>query len=216
LIAIDGTRLAGNANCDETRKFEQIASEILAEVRLTDEREDEKLGAARGDELPQELRTAEGRREFLRKVKAKLADRDSDGAEQKLAGQDGEDGDQERAGRDGGDHRVGGPPKPYTPPEVPDGKVNISDPDTKRLKAREGYMQGYNAQAVVDEGQIVLAAEITNLNVDWSQLDPMVSAAIAELEAAAVQARPQVAVADTQYWNEEHMTRSWLTNMCRC
>ena len=66
-------------------------------------------------------------------------------------------------------------------------------------------MQGYNAQAVVDEGQIVLAAEITSMNVDWSQLDPMVSAAIAELERAGVQARPQIALADAQYWNEEHI-----------
>jgi hypothetical protein len=60
--------------------------------------------------------------------------------------------------------------------------VNLTDPDSRRLKAREGYVQGYNAQAVVDEGQIVLAAEITNSNVDWSQLYPMVTATLAELE----------------------------------
>jgi hypothetical protein len=107
--------------------------------------------------------------------------------------------------REVGGIRVGGPPKPYTPPEMPDGKVNISDPDSKRLKAREGYVQGYNAQAVVDQGQIVLAAEITNLNVDWSQLDPMVSAAIAQLERAGVDARPEIALADAQFWNEEHI-----------
>jgi hypothetical protein len=88
---------------------------------------------------------------------------------------------------------------------MPDGKVNISDLDSKRLKAREGYVQGYNAQAVVDEGQIVLAAEITNMNVDWSQLDPMVSAAVAELERAGIAARPETALADAQYWNEEHI-----------
>jgi hypothetical protein len=81
--------------------------------------------------------------------------------------------------RAAGGHRVGGPPKPYQPPQIPDGKVNLTDPDSKRLKAREGYVQGYNAQAVVDEGQIALAAEITNSNVDWSQLDPMVSATLA-------------------------------------
>ncbi len=51
--------------------------------------------------------------------------------------------------REAGAHRVGGPPKPYQPPEVPDGKVNLTDPDSKRLKAREGYVQGFNAQAVV-------------------------------------------------------------------
>ncbi len=104
-----------------------------------------------------------------------------------------------------GGHRVGGPPKPFVAPEVPDGKVNVTDPDSRRLKAREGYIQGFNAQAVVDAGQIVLAAEITNANTDWSHLDPMVSAALAELEQAGVRARPQVALADTQYWNEQHM-----------
>ena len=45
---------------------------------------------------------------------------------------------------------------------MPEGVVSVSDPDTQRMKANHGYVQGYNAQAVVDEGQIVLAAEITN------------------------------------------------------
>jgi hypothetical protein len=80
---------------------------------------------------------------------------------------------------------------------VPDGKVNVTDPDSRRLKAREGYVQGFNAQAVVDAGQIVLAVEITNADTDWSHLDPMVSAAVAELEQAGVGARPRVALADT-------------------
>ena len=73
------------------------------------------------------------------------------------------------------------------------------------MKANEGYVQGYNAQAVVDEGQIVLAAEITNSNVDWSQLDPMVTATIAELEHAGIARPAETALADAQYWNEEHM-----------
>jgi hypothetical protein len=56
--------------------------------------------------------------------------------------------------------RFGGPPNPYTPPEIPDGKVDVTDPDSKRIKANDTYVQGYNAQAVVDEGQIVLAAVV--------------------------------------------------------
>ena len=73
--------------------------------------------------------------------------------------------------------------------EVPDGKVNVTDPDSKHIKANDTYVQGYNAQAVVDEGQIVLAAEITNSTVDWSQLDPMITATITELERAGVSGR---------------------------
>ena len=90
-------------------------------------------------------------------------------------------------------------------PRCPRGKVNITDPDSHYMKTREGYVQGYNAQAVVTEQQIVLAAEITTSTVDWSQLDPMVSAAIAELEDAGASDRPRIALADSQYWNEEHM-----------
>ena len=278
LIAIDGTRMAGNANSDATREFEQIATEILAEARAVDESEDETFGPARGDELPEQLRTAAGRREFLHNAKQRLQRGPADSLdpegeqprEEPASGAMPEfEFDEERIvartqGREGwlrearrqlerhrwrdpdpirrarierlllaaerledeldaecrantayeeykarrreeGGRRVGGPTKPYTPPEVPDGKVNISDPDSKRLKAREGYVQGYNAQAAVDEGQIVIATEIANMNVDWSQLDPMVSAAIAELEHAGAQARPEVAPADAQYWNEEHI-----------
>ena len=67
MIAIDGTRMAGSANSDATRDFEQIAQEIVAEHKATDETEDEQLGEARGGELPEQLRTAAGRREFFRK-----------------------------------------------------------------------------------------------------------------------------------------------------
>jgi hypothetical protein len=61
------------------------------------------------------------------------------------------------------------------------------------------------AQAVVDEAQIVISAEITNTPADFSSLDPMLTAAIGELERAGVTGRPKVALADAQYWNEEHM-----------
>ncbi len=57
--------------------------------------------------------------------------------------------------------RLGGPPKPYTPPEIPQGEVNLTDPDSRRMKGNRRYIQGYNAQAVVNEQQIALAAEIT-------------------------------------------------------
>ena len=66
-------------------------------------------------------------------------------------------------------------------------------------------MQGYNAQAVVDENQIVLAAEITNSTADFSQLAPMITAALTELDAVGSDERPRLAVADAQYWNEQHI-----------
>ncbi len=81
----------------------------------------------------------------------------------------------------------------------------MTDPDSGRLKTRIDFGQGYNARAVVTEQQFVLAAEITNSTVDWSQLDPMVTATLAELARAGSASRLEVAVADTQYWNEQHI-----------
>ena len=60
VVAIDGTRLAGNASQNRNREFERIAREILAEAKATDEAEDEQHGEARGDELPEQLRTRGG------------------------------------------------------------------------------------------------------------------------------------------------------------
>ena len=105
--------------------------------------------------------------------------------------------------RDG--RRFGRPPNPHQPPEVPAGKVNITDPDSKVMPDGMFFVQGYNAQAAVNEQQIVVAAEITNSSTDFSQLDPMVTATLTELEKAGVPQRPEVIVADAGYWNEQHM-----------
>ena len=89
-------------------------------------------------------------------------------------------------GRDTQGRRLGRRTEAVSPPEVPDGMVNVTDPDSQRSRPTHGYVQGYNAQAVVDEGQIVLAAEITNSTGRLLQLDPMVTAALGELERAGV------------------------------
>jgi len=83
--------------------------------------------------------------------------------------------------------RFGGPPKPYQPPETPAGKVNVTDPDSRNVKTPRGYMQGYNAQAVTNMRQIVIAAEINVDSPDFGHLEPMVSAAEQELQAAGVE-----------------------------
>jgi len=66
-------------------------------------------------------------------------------------------------------------------------------------------VQGYNAQAAVNEQQIVLAAEITNVSTDFSQLSPMVTATLGELERAGIDQPPETVAADAGYWNEQHM-----------
>jgi transposase len=272
VVAIDGTRMAGNASRESTRDFEAIAREILAEAKAVDEAEDELYGDQRGDELPEQLRTREGRSEFFRQARERRAAETSDqqlepepepdekagfefdtgrivarhqgrqgwtrearrqleqrrweqpdpvpraredrlllAAERLEAERDAQVAanrayeDYRENGRDTQGRRLTRRPKPWVAPEVPEGAVSVSDPDTQRMKANHGYVQGYNAQAVVDEAQIVIAAEVTNTPADFSSLDPMLTAAIGELERAGITERPEVALADAQYWNEQHL-----------
>jgi transposase len=69
VVSVDGTRIAGSASPEANRTFEQIAIEIIESTIAADEAEDEELGERRGDELPEQLRSPEGRREFFRRVR---------------------------------------------------------------------------------------------------------------------------------------------------
>ena len=72
VVSIDGTRIAGNCSLEVNQTFEQIAREIVTEAKARDEAEDEEFGEGCGDELPDGLRTPEGRREFFRQARDEL------------------------------------------------------------------------------------------------------------------------------------------------
>jgi hypothetical protein len=72
VVAIDGTKMSANASMNANRDFGQIAREILEGAAEIDRREDELYGRERGDELPEHLRTREGRRKALREAKERL------------------------------------------------------------------------------------------------------------------------------------------------
>jgi transposase len=228
VIAVDGTKVHANASNHANRDFEQLAREILDEADAVDRSEDEQFGDRRGDELPPELSSAQGRRGWLREAKRRLdAERAAEAkpvprsrverlAECRRRLQ--EDLEVEaRANaayetyrargvmKDG--RRFGRPPNPYTPPDVPPGKINTTDPDSRNVKTPRGYMQGYNAQAVTTERQIVLAAELNADSPDFGHLEPMIEAAERELQGAGVDEAPGVVVADSGYWHQDQMER---------
>jgi hypothetical protein len=75
VVALDGSLLAGNASPGATRSYASIREDVermLAEAADADAEEDERLGDARGDELPAELCDARSRRERLRRCKEQL------------------------------------------------------------------------------------------------------------------------------------------------
>jgi len=67
VVAIDGTKMLANANRDQNVDYDRIAREILEEAKAVDAAEDELYGEKRGDELPEELTTPEGRRAWLKR-----------------------------------------------------------------------------------------------------------------------------------------------------
>ncbi len=74
IVVFDGTKLSGNAHRDRNLDYGQIAREIIEQAIDTDAAEDEEHGDARGDELPEELSTDEGRRAWLARELAARAE----------------------------------------------------------------------------------------------------------------------------------------------
>src|SRR5215207_4017706 len=227
VIAIDGTKVHANASHHCNLDYEQIAREILKEAAEVDAAEDELFGDARGDELPPEFQSTGELRKRLREAKQRLdAKRAAEKkpvprSRPKRLKESRQRLEQElelerrvaadyRAWRARGisadGRRFGGrEPKLEPLPEQPRGRVNTTDPDSRNVKTPRSYTQGYNAQAVVNERQIVLAAEVTVSSPDFGHLEPMVEATNKELQAIGVTETPGVAVADTGYWHEDQI-----------
>src|SRR5512132_1807209 len=204
VIAVDGTKVHANASERATRNYEEIAREILEDAAAVDAEEDERFGDARGDELPSELATGQGRQRWLRDAKRRLEEDHRVECRANEAYEDYRRNGRMRNGRRLGAHS---PPKPYQPPEQPEGKINLTDPDSRNVKTPRGWVQGYNAQAVTTEEQIVIAAEVHVSSADFGQLEPMVAAARCELARAGIDEPPQVVLADAGYWHQVQMQR---------
>ena len=226
VLAVDGTRVHANASERATRDYQQLAEEALREAAEVDAAEDERFGDRRGDELPAELATAQGRKKWLEAARRRLdAERELEARpipqprparvreakrrlEEELATEVRANAGYEayRAqGRMKDGRRFGSPPKPYTPPEQPVGRINVTDPDSRTLKTPRGFWQGYNAQAVCNEQQIVVAAEVSVSSADFGQVGPMIDKARDELAAAGVTDQPRVVLADAGYWHGEQI-----------
>ena len=228
VIAVDGTKLQASASRNENLDYEQLAREILGEAKATDAAEDELYGQARGDELPEEFATAQGRRGWLREAKQRLeAERAANPqpvprsrpkrvkeAKRRLEEELWTETRANRAyeayrarGRMKDGRRFGRPPDPYQPPDTPAGRINVTDPDSRVVKGLRGFIQGYNAQVVTNEYQLVIAAEVMTAAPDFGHLEPMLDAAHRELRAAGVTDTPGVLLADAGYWHQQQMER---------
>ena len=73
VISIDGMKIRANASRGANRTYEKLVADILKEAEETDRWEDGLFGADRGDEVPEHLRTEEGRRAAFAAAKERLA-----------------------------------------------------------------------------------------------------------------------------------------------
>jgi Transposase DDE domain len=98
----------------------------------------------------------------------------------------------------------GGKKSGKTPTKTePDGKAqrNFTDPESRILKTKDGYIQGYNAQAAVDDAhQIIVAQTLTSSSSDQAQLAPLLDGIRANLGT-----NPDEVSADTGYCSDANL-----------
>jgi transposase len=203
-VALDGTKLAGNAADKANRTHDHLeaeVAEILRQAAEADQHEDRLFGDARGDELPPALASKADRLVRLRQAKAQL---EAEATAREQAYQ------QRVAAHTAAAKAKGNKPRQLKrrPQETPnpDATANVTDPDSRFLHTRNGTVQGYNAQAVTTLHQLVVAAELTDEANDVHQLKPMLAATATTLGAAGIDERPDGLLADSGYWSIDNLT----------
>src|SRR4029078_4975838 len=162
-----------------------------------DAQEDETFGKdKRGDEMPDWASDKEKRLAKIQEAMAALE------AEAKLAAEEERRIEAEKEQQRNAEGRKK-PGKPAAPPsDQPDPKAqrNFTDPESRIMKAKEGFVQAYNAQAAVDaDAQIIVAHGLTPCGSDHGQLVPLVEAIENNLGR-----KPEQASADSGYSSEHN------------
>jgi hypothetical protein len=85
----------------------------------------------------------------------------------------------------------------------------VTDPDSRTLKTPRGFLQGYNAQAVCNEQQIVVAAEVSVSSADFGQMGPMIDKARDELAGAGITDQPGVVLLTPATGTASRSIGSW-------
>jgi len=155
-VALDGTKLKANASKHKAMSYARMTEReaalaaqvqaILDEAEAVDAAEDQLYGDARGDELPPELRTREGRLAKIRAAKAAL--------------------EQQARERTGDQAAV----------PAPKAQRNFTDPESRIMLSKpDGWVQAYNVGIAVDDTtQVIVATSVTAETTDTRGLPALV------------------------------------------
>ena len=210
-VALDGTKVKANASKHKAMSHgrmklrdAELRAEIqamLAEAGVVDASEDAIHGRDKhGDELPKELRRRQDRLRRIEEAKAALEAEAKAAREAELAEREASKQDPPEA-----------PPSPTLPEHQvrhdaagepkPEAQRNFTDPASRIMKSGKDYVQGYNAQAVVDdEAQVIVAAAVTNQPADAQHFPAMVAAVEVNLGG-----RPVQVLGDAGYYSAENI-----------
>jgi transposase len=204
-LALDGTtKIKANASRHKAMSYDRMTSEeerlqkeidqLLKQAQASDETDDAQHGVdLRGDELPEALNRRAARLQKIRQAKAALEEQ----ARQKAA-----------------DHAARLEAEGRTPRNDPDDAVpkpkdqrNFTDPESKIMKtSNKGFDQCGNAQAVANEAQIIVSADVTDQANDSRQVEPMVAQTLGNLDAVGVEENIGAFTADAGYFSEGNVT----------
>jgi transposase len=183
-VALDGTKIKANASKHKAMSYERMekrAAELEAEVakwlssaEAADAGEDKLYGRDKtGEEMPDWVADKKRRAETIRAAKAALEAEAKAAAEAKVKEEAAAEEKRQAEGR----KKPG--PKAAPPSGEPDPKAqkNFTDPESRIMKSKDGFVQAFNAQAAVDaEAQIIVAQAVTQDANDRRQLAPMTDA----------------------------------------
>ena len=84
--------------------------------------------------------------------------------------------------------------------------ANITDPESRIMKTKDGWVQGYNAQAVVARNGVVVASTVSQDANDVELFVPMLAQVGRTLKAAGIEEVADLILADAGYWSAANAT----------
>ena len=212
LVSLDGAKVKANASRHKAMSYEYMQkeeqrlrkeiAELLAKAKSADEAEDALHGVdKRGDELPEELARRETRLARIEEAKKALETQALEAAQAEEAHRDTKDEERRRAGQTARKR------KPVDTAPTSKAQYNFTDPESKIMKvSNKGFDQCGNAQAVANEEQIIIAADVTPEANDKRQVVPMVEQSKENLQAAGVDEKIGAFDGDSGYYSEDNVS----------
>lgn len=205
-LSLDGSKYQANASKHRAMSYGRIQdteARLAAEIKALleraaqqDQAEDDEHGQeCRGDDLPEELRRRTSRLEQIQAAKARLQERARQRATERAEAKGA--GAQEVA-----EARAAAVPRPNE-------QSNFTDPESRMLKTKTGWVQGYNAQVVVEaQSGVIVADEVTGQSADSPRLPPLLDRVETNLAAIGVppaERTPACFSADAGYCSEANL-----------